>query len=212
MEIVTTFGVCKFPWKVHRKWSFFFCFFCFCRYTGMPSALRIFTSGVLDWKYRRRMKKMSWNRENWERQKVEKMKKDKEIEDILWINWVLSARSSRPESWRRRATLPGRYDLKVGSTVLLSWERKRSMYSLCLLSNGGIDFSFSSTSFQTGLFINGNKVMSYLKEHGESGIHSSLFKGSSVQTAQHVWYTWSVMVPSCHPPCCPPLNHFKLVY
>ena len=47
-------------------------------------------------------------------------------------------------------------------------------------------FSSSSTSFQIGLFINGNKVMSYLKEHGESGIHSSLFKGSLVQTAQHV--------------------------
>ena len=30
-------------------------------------------------------------------------------------------------------------------------------------------FSSSSTSFQIGLFINGNKVMSYLKEHGESG-------------------------------------------
>ena len=47
-------------------------------------------------------------------------------------------------------------------------------------------FSSSSTSFQTGLFINGNKVMSYLKEHGESGIHSPVFKGSPVQTAQHV--------------------------
>ena len=33
-------------------------------------------------------------------------------------------------------------------------------------------FSSSSTSFQTGHFINGNKVMSYLKEHGESGIAS----------------------------------------
>ena len=116
--------------------------FCFCRYTGMPSALRIFTSGVRDLKNRRRMKKMSWNRENWERQKEEKMKKDKEIEDILWINWVLSARSSRPESWRCRATLPGRYDLEVGSTVLLSWERKRSVYSLCLLSTSGIDVLF----------------------------------------------------------------------
>ena len=39
-------------------------------------------------------------------------------------------------------------------------------------------FSSSSTSFQTGLFINGNKLMSYLKEQGESGIHSPLFKGS----------------------------------
>ena len=29
-------------------------------------------------------------------------------------------------------------------------------------------FSSSSTSFQTGLFINGNKVMSNLKEHGET--------------------------------------------
>ena len=47
-------------------------------------------------------------------------------------------------------------------------------------------FSSSSTSFQTGLFISSNKVMSYLKEHGESGIHSPLFKGSPVQTAQHV--------------------------
>ena len=47
-------------------------------------------------------------------------------------------------------------------------------------------FSSSSTSLQTELFINGNKVMSYLIEHGESGIHSSLFKGSPVQTAQHV--------------------------
>ena len=47
-------------------------------------------------------------------------------------------------------------------------------------------FSSSSTSFQIGLFINGNKVMLYLKEHGESGIHSSLFKGLLVQTAQHV--------------------------
>ena len=47
-------------------------------------------------------------------------------------------------------------------------------------------FSSSSTPFQTGLFINGNNVMSYLKEHGESGIHSPLFKGSPVQTAQHV--------------------------
>ena len=47
-------------------------------------------------------------------------------------------------------------------------------------------FSSSSTSFQIGLFINGNNVMSYLKEHGESGIHSPLFKRSPVQTAQHV--------------------------
>ena len=47
-------------------------------------------------------------------------------------------------------------------------------------------FSSSSTSFQTGLFINGNKVMSCLEEHGESGILSPLFKGSPVQTAQHV--------------------------
>ena len=47
-------------------------------------------------------------------------------------------------------------------------------------------FSSSSTSFQTGLFINGNKAMSYLKEHGESGIHSPLFKGSPVQTAQRL--------------------------
>ena len=108
----------------------------------MPSALRSFTSGVRDWKYRRRMKKMSWNRENWERQKEEKMKKDKEIEDIIWINWVLSVRSSLPESWRCRATLPGRYDLEVGSTVLLSWERKRSVYSLCLLSTDDIDVLF----------------------------------------------------------------------
>ena len=87
-------------------------------------------------------KKMSWNRENWERQKEEKMEKDKEIGDILWINWVLSARSSRPESWRCRATLQGRYDLEVGSTILLSWERKRSVYSLCLLSTYGIDVLF----------------------------------------------------------------------
>ena len=43
-------------------------------------------------------------------------------------------------------------------------------------------FSSSSTSFQIGLFINGNKVMSYLKENGESGIHSSLFKGSGITT------------------------------
>ena len=93
-------------------------------------------------KYRKRMKKMSWNRENWERQKEEKMEKNKEIEDILWINWVLSARSSRPESWRCRATLPDRYDLEVGSTVLLSWERKRSVDSFCLLSSGGIDVLF----------------------------------------------------------------------
>ena len=50
---------------------------------GMPSALRIFTSGVRYWKYRRRMKKMSWNRENWGKQKEGKMEKDKEIEDIL---------------------------------------------------------------------------------------------------------------------------------
>ena len=41
-------------------------------------------------------------------------------------------------------------------------------------------FSSSNTSFQIGLFLNGNKVMSYLKEHGESGIHLSLFKGSPV--------------------------------
>ena len=33
-------------------------------------------------------------------------------------------------------------------------------------------FSSSSTFFQIRLFINGNKVMSYLKEHGESGIHT----------------------------------------
>ena len=36
-------------------------------------------------------------------------------------------------------------------------------------------FSSSSTSFQTELFTNGNKVVSYLIEHGESGIHSPLF-------------------------------------
>ena len=48
-------------------------------------------------------------------------------------------------------------------------------------------FSSSSSSFQMGLFVNGNKVMSYLKEHGESGIHSSLFRGSPVQTAQQDW-------------------------
>ena len=47
-------------------------------------------------------------------------------------------------------------------------------------------FSSSSTSFQTGLFISGNKVMSYFKERGETGIHSPLFKGSPVQTTQHV--------------------------
>ena len=47
-------------------------------------------------------------------------------------------------------------------------------------------FSSSTTSFQTGLFINGNKVMSSLKAHGEPGIHSPLFKGSPVQTAQPV--------------------------
>ena len=38
-------------------------------------------------------------------------------------------------------------------------------------------FSSASTSFQTGLFINGNKVMSYLKEHGESRIHSPSVQG-----------------------------------
>ena len=76
------------------------------------------------------------------------MEKDKEIEDILWINSVLSARSSRPESWMCRAILLGRYDLEVGSTVLLSWERKRSVYSLRLLSTGGIDVLFFQYLFQ----------------------------------------------------------------
>ena len=117
-------------WAIQDQWAF-----CFCRYTGMPSVLRIFTSGVQDWKYRR-LKKMSWNRENWERQKEEKMEKDKEIEDILWINWVLSAQFLRPESWRCRATLPGRYDSEVGSTVLLSLERKRSVCPLVYQRHG----------------------------------------------------------------------------
>ena len=54
--------------------------------------------------------------------------------------------------------------------------------------------SSSSTSFQTGLFINGNKVMSYLKEHGESGIHSPVFKGLQYRlrnmsdTLEVLWY------------------------
>ena len=61
-------------------------------------------------------------------------------------------------------------------------EREACIVFVCSL----LMFSSSSTSFQIGLFTNGNKVMSYLKEHGESGIHSSLFKGSPVQTAQHV--------------------------
>ena len=67
-------------------------------------------------------------------------------------------------------------------------------------------FSSSSACFQIELFINGNKVISYLLEHEESGIHSPLFKGAPVQTAQHVWYTWCIVIPSCYPPCCPPLN------
>ena len=47
-------------------------------------------------------------------------------------------------------------------------------------------FSSSSATFRKELFINGNKVMSYLIEQGESGMHSPLLKGSPVQTAQHV--------------------------
>ena len=54
-------------------------------------------------------------------------------------------------------------------------------------------FSSSSTSFQTGLFINGNKVMSYLKEHGESGMHSPLFKGSPVSELRNMSDTLEVL-------------------
>ena len=47
-------------------------------------------------------------------------------------------------------------------------------------------FSSFIVSFQTELFFNGNKVISYLIDYRESGIHSPLFKGSPVQTGQHV--------------------------
>ena len=35
-------------------------------------------------------------------------------------------------------TLPGRFDLEAGSTVWLSWERKKGVCSPCLLSTGDI--------------------------------------------------------------------------
>ena len=43
-------------------------------------------------------------------------------------------------------------------------------------------FSSSSTSFQTGLFINGNKVMSKLKEHRETSHTQKYFSSFHYQT------------------------------
>ena len=72
-------------------------------------------------------------------------------------------------------------------------------------------FSSSSAALQILFFINGNKVILYLIESRESGIHSSLFKGLPVQTPKHVRYTGCVMVTSSHPPCRSPLNHLDLM-
>ena len=158
----------------------------------MPSALWIFTSGVRDWKYRRRMKKMSWNRDNWERQKEEKMEKDNEIFFELIESWVLALRDLSLEGVERLCQADMTW--KLVPLYYCPGKEREACIVFVYSQLAVLMFSSSSTSFQIGLFINGNKMMSYLKEHGESGIHSSLFKGSPVQlrnmsdTLEVLWY------------------------
>ena len=73
-------------------------------------------------------------------------------------------------------------------------------------------FSSSRTFLQILILINGNKGVSYLIECSKSRIHSSLFKGSPVQTTEHVRYAGYIMVQSSYPSCCYPLNHLELTY
>ena len=66
---------------------------------------------------------------------------------------------------------------------ILSWERRKSVYSLCLLM-----VSSTSTPLQILIFINGNKMVAQFVKDSKSRVHSSLFKGSPVETAKHVRY------------------------
>ena len=48
--------------------------------------------------------------------------------------------------------------------------------------------SATSTPLQILIFINGNKMVAQFVKDSNSRIHSSLFKGSPVETAKHVRY------------------------
>ena len=62
----------------------------------------------------------------------------------------------------------------------------------------------TSTPLQILIFINGNKMIAQFVKDSESGVHSSLFKGSPVKTAM-------CCVSSCYPSCRSPLHHLHLL-
>ena len=105
--------------------------------------------------------------------------------------------------------LPGRFDV----IVLLSWERRKSVYSLCLLSTGDIDglvYQYS-TPLQKLILINDNKMIAHLVKDSESRVNSFLIKGYPVKTAKNVRYARSSVVSSCYPSCRSPLHHLHLL-
>ena len=57
----------------------------------------------------------------------------------------------------------------------------------------------------------GNKVVVDLKEHHQAGHFVSLFKGLSVQLADHISHTGRLSVPLSDKVGCPSLNHLNLV-
>ena len=57
-----------------------------------------------------------------------------------------------------------------------------------------------------------NKAILYFVKHREARFIATVFKGAPTEVAQHRRNTIIGGVSICNPPCCPPLNHFYLVY
>ena len=88
-------------------------------------------------------------------------------------------------------------------------EKEGKVCCPCLLSTGDIDVLFSSvsTSLQIPIYINGNKVVTYLDM-----VVSLEYMRRCSRATEHVRYTRCVIVFSSYPPCHSSLNHFQLMY